>query len=226
MKFSNYLKKIGACPEAINWVGDRTMQQAWDKCIRPDWMLWLVESERLISDCQLRLLAADLAEEVLPIFEKQYPNDDRPRKAICAARLFAVGRIDDDTLNVAWGAARAAVGDAARDAAKAAAKAAAGAAVGNAIGDAAWNAAWDAARAAVGDAIRNATGAAVWNAVGDAIGDAVGDAIRNAARDAVWNAIGEAAWSAAWDATRDAAWDAARSHQCDLIRLVLPNIER
>jgi hypothetical protein len=42
----------------------------------------------------LRLFAADCAEHVLGIYEKQYPKDDRPRKAIQAARDFANGLID------------------------------------------------------------------------------------------------------------------------------------
>lgn len=55
-----------------------------------------------------RLFAADCAERVLTIFEKQRPKDDRPRKAIEAARAYARGEIDD--------AAKAAAGAAAWDA--------------------------------------------------------------------------------------------------------------
>ena len=35
------LLKLDACPEAIKWVGDKTLQEAWDTCKRGDWMLWL-----------------------------------------------------------------------------------------------------------------------------------------------------------------------------------------
>ena len=35
------LNRIGACDEAREWVGDRTLNQAWAECVRPDWMLWL-----------------------------------------------------------------------------------------------------------------------------------------------------------------------------------------
>ena len=42
---------------------------------------------RSIGKDNLRLVAADFAERVLHIFESKYPNDDRPRKAIEAARL-------------------------------------------------------------------------------------------------------------------------------------------
>ena len=66
-----------------------------------------------------RLFAADCAERVLPIFERERPGDDRPRKAIAAARDYANGDIDA----AAWAAARAAAWAAAEaaDAAEAAA---------------------------------------------------------------------------------------------------------
>lgn len=50
---------------------------------------------RLISEVEswneslARNFACDCAEKVLPIYEKIYPGDDRPRKAIAAARRFA-----------------------------------------------------------------------------------------------------------------------------------------
>jgi hypothetical protein len=97
-----------------------------------------------------RLAAADFAEAVLPIYEAKYPNDDRPRKAIEAARAFANGEIDtaarDAARDAAWDAAEAAAWAAARDAARDAAEAAA------------WDAAWAAARAAARDAAWAAQG--------------------------------------------------------------------
>ena len=61
-----------------------------------------VQDERKSAHEQIRLVrvieawnqtnlvkfAADCAERVLPIFEKSYPGDDRPRKAIDAARIY------------------------------------------------------------------------------------------------------------------------------------------
>ena len=67
-----------------------------------------------------RLFAAECAERVLPIFERERLGDGRPRLAISAARAFACGEI--------YAAARDAAGAAA--------------------GAAAWAAAWDAAGAA------------------------------------------------------------------------------
>ena len=44
-------------------------------------------------DKELRLFACQCARLVLPIYEKQYPEDGRPRKAIEAAEAFALGQI-------------------------------------------------------------------------------------------------------------------------------------
>lgn len=82
------------------------------------------------NDKTSRLFAADCAEHVLHIFEKENPKDDRPRMAIQAARGFVNGKIS--------GTALYAAGAAAGDATGAAAWAAAGA------WDSAWDAAWDA----------------------------------------------------------------------------------
>ncbi len=85
--------------------------------------------------------ACRCAEHVLHFFEDKYPEDNRPRKAIEAARVC----INDKSGAAAWAAARAAwaaAGAAARDAAWAAAEAA------WAAGDASWAAARAAGAAA------------------------------------------------------------------------------
>jgi hypothetical protein len=118
--------------------------------------MMLVEQVTAWDDRMARLFAADCAEQVLPIFEAKYPADDRPRRAIEAARAYADGLIPPTEVaaarNAAWDAAGAAAGDATRDAARAAA----------------WAAAWAAARAAARAAAGAAAGAATWAAVRDA----------------------------------------------------------
>ena len=84
------------------------------------------------TEQNLRLFAADCAEDVLPIFYKVSPNDNRPAEAIRVARLYANGEASDEQRRTARDAAGDAAGAAARDAARAAAR----------------DAAWDAARAA------------------------------------------------------------------------------
>jgi antitoxin component of RelBE/YafQ-DinJ toxin-antitoxin module len=114
------------------------------------------ESMRLLhkvgvtTEENLRLFAADCAEDVLPLFLRVRPDDDRPARAIEAARAYARGEITD--------AARYAARDAARYAARAAARGAAGDAARAAAGYAARAAARDVARAAARYAARGAAG--------------------------------------------------------------------
>jgi len=117
------------------------------------------------TKCNPRLarhFGAWCAEQVLPIFEANCPNDIRPRNAIAVARNDAA---TPQERAAAWAAARAAWGAGAARA-SGAAWAAARAAAWDA-GGAAWEAAWAAARAAAGDA-----GGAAWDAAWDAAGDA------------------------------------------------------
>ena len=55
-----------------------------------------------------RLLACDYAEHVLHIFEAEYPDDYRPRKAIEVARRYARGEVTKEELTAAEAAAGAA----------------------------------------------------------------------------------------------------------------------
>ncbi len=64
--------------------------------------------EVTLSERDLRLLAADCAEHVLPIYEARYPRDTRPRMAIEAARAYARGEISSSAGFAASAAASAA----------------------------------------------------------------------------------------------------------------------
>ena len=74
----------------------------------------VVRQARLLRKCEgwnevtARLFACDCAERVLPMFEKQRPSDDRPRKAIETARRYANGEATGDELAAARAAAGAA----------------------------------------------------------------------------------------------------------------------
>lgn len=76
--------------------------------------LWCLRSVSPQYDKEIRLLAADYAERALHLYEEKYPNDDRPRKAIQAARDFAEGKIDDAAAEAAWAAAGVAAAEAER----------------------------------------------------------------------------------------------------------------
>jgi hypothetical protein len=71
----------------------------------------------------LALWAADCAEHVLPFFEEKHPQDDRPRRAIEAARAWVRGEIKCGGARAAAVAAHAAAHAADEGAARAAARA-------------------------------------------------------------------------------------------------------
>ena len=127
------LRELRACEEAVVWVGERDLKRAWKECQRGDWMLWLC-GEMLgkpgwPTRQEIVLAACCCAELALPIFEKKYPKDDRPRKAIETTRLWARGKATIEEVRSAAYAAYAAYAAAdAADAAAAAADAAADAA--------------------------------------------------------------------------------------------------
>jgi hypothetical protein len=119
-----------------------------------------------------RLLACDFAEHVLPIYERAYPNDKRPRQAIETSRRYTYGHATAEELVAALAAAWAAR------------EAAGGGSWGGCLGGAAW-----AARAAYGAAGGGSWGGclgaawAAWAAT-RAAGDAAAWAAREAAREA------------------------------------------
>lgn len=143
-----WLDKRGACKDGVEWFRVAGLMNASDvmealiKEGRLDWANWLIA--RLLSPKDRIRYAVFAAEQVLGIFEKQYPDDKRPRMVIEAAKAV---------LKKSNKKTRAAAGSAAW--------AARAARAASAAGDA--SAAWDAARSAVwaaGDAARSAAWAA------------------------------------------------------------------
>ncbi|HET7150858.1 MAG TPA: hypothetical protein VFI60_05570 [Candidatus Acidoferrum sp.] len=98
-KLHTLLKKLGACSEAVNWSNGKELTEAWSTCEQPDWMLWLcvkmIGKKGWPTHQQLVLVACACAETVLPIFEKKYPDDSRPRTAIETARKWANGTVEE-----------------------------------------------------------------------------------------------------------------------------------
>ena len=157
------VRKLNPCSESYARVsailpkrGKVTAAQARDAGCTFDDLLWIASKLALKNKAierRLRHWAADCAAHVLHFYERDHPNDMRPRNAIKAARDLADGLIDGAARSDAAGAAWAA----ARDAAAAAWAAAAARAAARA-------AAWDAARAARAAARDAAAAAAAWDA--------------------------------------------------------------
>lgn len=123
MKYTEKLRKLWACGEAIRWCEEGkfpTLEKAWQSCERGDWMLWLIGklSSEPTSDNRKRLVlvACECARLALPYVEK---GEARPLQAIEMAERWANG---DDTVTLEM--VRAAANAAAYAAANAAANAA------------------------------------------------------------------------------------------------------
>lgn len=104
MNFTEQLKDLGACKDAVEWVNGRSLRKCWQVADRADWMLWL--ADELGIDRRLRVMAACACAETA----QKYADD---------------GGISANTLKVAldWCEGRATIAEvrkAADDAAEAA----------------------------------------------------------------------------------------------------------
>jgi len=97
-----YLRTINACPEALEWLGDRDLATAWAACQRADWMLWLAEKVN-ISKRQFVRVAALCAQTA-----EKYTDDKRVVDCNLTALRWADGKATDEELKAAAEAAWAA----------------------------------------------------------------------------------------------------------------------
>jgi hypothetical protein len=186
----DWLKEKSACSAGVEWFQSQketdslAVLNALIKADKLDWANWTIV--RLMTHKQQTQYAVHAAEQVIGIYEKQYPDDNRPRQAIEATKKC----IDDPS-----------------EENKRAAEAAAWAAGAAEAAEAAWAAAWaagavEAAGAAAGAA--EAAAEAAWAA------GAAARAVEAAARAV--EAAGAAAWAAGAAArAAEAAWAAARA---------------
>ena len=100
MKFRKELEELNACEEAMEWVGDRTLAQAWAECPRGDWLLWY--AARTKCDRKKILLAAcACARTALP-----YASGPEALAAIEAAEAWCRGETTLKDVREAGKAAR------------------------------------------------------------------------------------------------------------------------
>ena len=149
----------------------QTMADVWDKCPRPDWLLWILNKlNRQANDRTLRMFAIWCV-RTTPLSDGRKVvdllTDPRSLAALEVAERYVNGNATDRELAAAGAAAWDAAGAAAWDAARDAARAAAGAATLDAAGAAAWAAA------------EAAAGAAAWAAAGAAQADQLRKMIPN-----------------------------------------------
>jgi hypothetical protein len=111
MKFKQKLIKIKACEEAIKWVGDRTMKEAFRDCPRADWILWAHEKFFPEKKRERILAAAHCANTIRHLMQ-----DDRSKKAVDTAIAYGEGKATEEELQFAAYAAADAAYAAAADA--------------------------------------------------------------------------------------------------------------
>jgi hypothetical protein len=185
MKTKDFLKKHDACTGGAKWAlsisGD--MADVWDAMIkqdRHDWLIWTATRPGVFPDSTLRKLACRFVRET-PLHDGRKVwdllIDERSRKAVEVAELYANGKATAQELEAArvaafaaWATARAAADATVRAATRAAVRAAFAA---RDAGDAAYAA--DAAARDAGDAAYAAR---------DAARDAARATVRAAARAA------------------------------------------
>ena len=130
MNLPDYLRSLGACPEAREWAEPyATLAEAWVACERADWLLWYAGKRGVDRKILVRAACA-CARTVLPYVPV---GEDRPHRAIEMAERWCNGRAtivevraaaNADAYADAAAAYAAYAADAAADAADAAAAAA------------------------------------------------------------------------------------------------------
>jgi hypothetical protein len=151
--FKEYLHSVDACAAAIEWAGDKPIEQVVTECHRGDWLLWLAKK------CGVELQPLTLAKGHCANTVRHLMSDERSVKAVDVAIAFGEGRATRDELDAATADAyvaaaytAAAATDAAAYAATAAAAYTADAAAYAATAAAAYTAA-DICRQYIGDLI-------------------------------------------------------------------------
>ena len=150
-----WLTKQKACREGVEWwekCGETKDVAVLKKLIKGKylpWANWLIV--RVMTYRQFVRYAVYAAEQVLPIYEKKYPKDDRPRKAIEAAKK-CIDNPSEENKKAAAASANAATAYAASAATSAAYAAAYASAAAYAAASAADASAADASAAAYTDA--------------------------------------------------------------------------
>jgi len=89
MKFYKKLEEMNACSKAVEWsMQFSSLQKAWDKCDRGDWMFWLLgmKCDTINQRKLLTLTACQCARISLKYVKK---GEKRPLKAIQTAERWA-----------------------------------------------------------------------------------------------------------------------------------------
>ena len=103
----SHLDEMRACSDAVAWVNAskcRSLETAWKKCERGDWMLWYAGKKAgpVVDEKRKTLVLAACAGArlALPIFVKRHPNDTRMRDCLEMAEKWARNEATLEALQV------------------------------------------------------------------------------------------------------------------------------
>ena len=113
MTIQEFCDKHGACEDGKQWAMDncKTMQDVWDKA-RPEWLLWVATREGVLTEKEQRLFACWCVRRVWHLL-----GDERSKKSVEVAELYAHGKTTKEDLAIARDVASAATSAGAMDAA-------------------------------------------------------------------------------------------------------------
>ena len=100
--FKEYLHSVDACQPAIEWAGDKPVEQVVAECHRGDWLLWLAKR------CGVELQPLTLAKGHCANTVRHLMSDERSLIAVDVAIAFGEGKATREELDAAAYAAYAA----------------------------------------------------------------------------------------------------------------------
>ena len=100
--FKEYLNSVCACQSAIEWAGDKPVEQVVAECHRGDWLLWLAKK------CGVERQPLTLAKGHCANTVRHLMTDERSLIAVDVAIAFGEGKATRQELDAAATAASAA----------------------------------------------------------------------------------------------------------------------
>src|ERR1035437_7035790 len=98
-EIDSFTHEHSACQEAVAWIKKSkltTCAKAWATCKRGDWMIWMLREAGKMDKSMAVKIACECAMHVLPIFEKKYSTDKRPRQAIETALAWLENQTEEN----------------------------------------------------------------------------------------------------------------------------------
>lgn len=77
MTFREQLIQMEACPEAVEWVGNKTLEEAWAECGRFDWMWWVAWelATKYFREDDMSVTESELDEALAGVWEGDFVEE-------------------------------------------------------------------------------------------------------------------------------------------------------